>query len=89
MKIDFIGKFVDVDPFLRRCGVEVETTKHVFLECARALSIWECIPLVLNFDELTLEVWISGAFTTLDEEAFCLLATTLWIIWFDCNNLVF
>lgn len=88
-KINLVDRFVDVDPFCLRCGVDVESTEHVFRDCVFAKKVWELSSVGFSFNHLSLEKWICKGMTELDNESFCMFATTLWVLWFARNVMVF
>lgn len=83
-KINLISRFVDVDPFSLRCGLEVETGSMHSLEIVVYRS-----SISTRFDLDRMEVWIDRALSHFNMEIFCVFATTLWTISFACNILVF
>lgn len=88
--INLVGRFVDVDPMCKRCGVDIESTEHALRDCAWVRQFWENKALVQGSAMGgSLEEWVVASLSALPEEEQCLFATMLWFLWYLQNQLYF
>lgn len=91
---NLVGRYVDVDPFCKRCGSEVETAEHVLRDCVWASEFWANSPLHLGVLQLgdgnvSVGEWFLKVVSSIQGEYHGLFFTLLWMIWFARNKLYF
>ncbi|KAL8513639.1 hypothetical protein ACS0TY_012939 [Phlomoides rotata] len=82
-------RFVDVDPMCVRCGSDIESVEHALRDCAWVRDIWEASPFASSISNASLHVWVDDLLASCSVDKQCLLATTLWFLWWERNNVVF
>ncbi|KAL0326613.1 UNVERIFIED_CONTAM: putative mitochondrial protein [Sesamum angustifolium] len=73
------------------CGVDTETTKHVFLECSYARQVWALSNLpwkVINSWQDDVTIWLKQVRQSLDDAQFNWFAILCWRLWGRRNGLV-
>ncbi|KAL8473874.1 hypothetical protein ACS0TY_030653 [Phlomoides rotata] len=84
--INLIGRFVDVDPMCKRCGMEIKTTMHALRDCSAITALWDDDPLRLQvqrpadvpFEDLVIS-FLNGA-TSSQGLLFIILLRELWYV---------
>lgn len=92
--INLISRFVDVDPLCKRCGVEIKTAEHALRDCSGVHRIWREDLLNLGVDyadgeDRNLGIWVAHWLSSMSTEKKATFATTLWVLWWSRNKLVF
>ncbi|KAL0423119.1 UNVERIFIED_CONTAM: hypothetical protein Sradi_0846700 [Sesamum radiatum] len=73
------------------CGVDTETSKHVFLECSYARQVWALSNLpwkVINSWQGDVTIWLKQVRKSLDDAQFNWFAILCWRLWGRRNGLV-
>lgn len=88
--INLVGRFVDVSPFCKRCGDELETTEHALRDCGWVRQFWENEALFRPTTmDGSMEEWVGEVMQQSTREQVAMFATSLWYLWFWRNQLQF
>lgn len=89
-RVELVRRKIGQDPFCGFCGVNEETSVHLFFDCHGFSNFWDREPfhfrshqMLRNFRARLLELW-----DALDSDTFALACVVLWKLWDVRNQLV-
>ncbi|KAL8487493.1 hypothetical protein ACS0TY_023974 [Phlomoides rotata] len=91
---NLIGRYVDMEPYCKCCGKEVETIEHALRDCEWAREFWATSSLNLNIRDISLAdtsigEWLTEVCHSYSSDEQCSFISLMWSIWFARNKLYF
>ncbi|XP_057811831.1 uncharacterized protein LOC131026073 [Salvia miltiorrhiza] len=84
-----VSRSVELQPWCRRCGEEMESIEHAIRDCSWAAFLWEISPLRLTpvnqSDPWNVKVWVERIRSIPDKEVHNLFASLCWACWYAQN----
>jgi len=92
VKSNLMKRGIWLEPLCPRCGKEVETITHLFMQCEWAQRTWFASPLTVQFHHMqhgNFIEWLKHQIRHENQYSMEMISTLIYGIWNDRNNLVF